>query len=126
MLRDRSGPRRRVSVVSALVASLILIGQSTLAAGPPEKADPGLQNALNHLNERAQAYGLANHAPPGDPSGAPVADGFNVIGHNSLGGRDANGDVWVHGDFAYVGTWSSPCTGRGVKIIDVSDPTARV
>ena len=31
-----------------------------------------------------------------------------------------NGDVWVHGDFAYVGTWVIPCNGRGVKIVDVS------
>jgi hypothetical protein len=113
-----------MAFVLAAMASLILIAQSTLAAGPPEKADPGLQNALDALNQRARAYGLANHAPPGDPAGAPVADGFNVLGHNALGGRDASGDVWVHGDFAYVGTWSSPCTGRGVKIIDVSDPTA--
>jgi hypothetical protein len=113
-----------MAVVLAALASLILIVQSTLAAGPPEKADPGLQNALDQLNQRALAYGLANHAPPSDPSGAPVADGFEVVGHNALGARDSNGDVWVHGDFAYVGTWSRPCTGRGVKIIDVSDPTA--
>jgi hypothetical protein len=113
-----------MAIVLAALASLILIAQSTLAAGPPEKAGPGLQNALDHLNQRAPAFGLANHAPPGDPSGAPIADGFEVIGHNALGGRDASGDVWVHGDFAYVGTWADPCTGRGVKIIDVSDPTA--
>ena len=122
MLRHHPDPRRPAAVL-ALLASLMLIAQSTIAAGPPEKADPGLQNALDHLNQRAKAYGLANHAPPSDPSGAFV-DGFEVVGHNALGARDANGDVWVHGDFAYVGTWASPCTGRGVKIIDVSDPTA--
>jgi hypothetical protein len=116
---------RRLSTIGATVfASLILIAQSTFGAGPPDKADPGLQNALDALNARARAYGLANHAPPGDPSGAPITDGFEVVGHNALGLRDANGDVWVHGDFAYVGTWAFPCTGRGVKIIDVSDPTA--
>jgi hypothetical protein len=36
---------------------------------------------------------------------------------------DTNADVWVHGEFAYVGTWAFPCTGRGVKIVDVSDVT---
>jgi hypothetical protein len=113
-----------MAVALAVLASLILTAQ-TFAAGPPEKADPGLQNALDHLNQRAKAYGLANHAPPSDPPADPViAEGFKVIGHNALGGRDASGDVWVHGDFAYVGTWADPCTGRGVKIIDVSDPTA--
>lgn len=123
-MRKDSHPRRLSAIGVAVVASLVLITQSTFGAGPPDKADPGLQNALDALNERARAYGLANHAPPGDPSGAPVTDGFEVVGHNALGLRDASGDVWVHGDFAYVGTWSSPCTGRGVKIIDVSDPTA--
>lgn len=32
-----------------------------------------------------------------------------------------NGDVWVHGNFAYVGTWAIPCGGTGVRIVDVSD-----
>lgn len=120
----RPGSRRPTAVLLAIMTSAILVVQSAVAAIPPSKADPGLQNALDHLNQRARAYGLANHAPPGDPSGAPVSEGFRVVGHNALGGRDASGDVWVHGDFAYVGTWASPCSGRGVKIIDVSDPTA--
>ena len=39
---------------------------------------------------------------------------------------DVNGDVWVHGNFAYVGTWAIPCTGTGVRIVDVSEsPPAR-
>ncbi len=33
-----------------------------------------------------------------------------------------NADVWGHGNFAYVGTWSAGCPGTGVKIIDISDP----
>src|ERR671924_668189 len=46
---------------------------------------------------------------------------FSSVGHHDLGMMDTNADVWVHGDFAYVGTWAFPCTRRGVKIIDVSD-----
>jgi len=118
-----SGFRRASGALAALAATVALVGQTALAGGPPPKADGGLQNALDHLNSRAQAYGLANHAPPSDPSGY-VADNFEVLGHNSLGRRDSSGDVWVHGDFAYVGTWGGPCTGRGVKIIDVSDLSA--
>jgi hypothetical protein len=57
-----------------------------------------------------------------------IARNFKVIGHHDLGTTEANGDVWVHGNFAYVGTWvvafdgTSPveCNGRGVKIVDVS------
>jgi hypothetical protein len=44
-----------------------------------------------------------------------------VLGHHDLGLTETNGDVWVHGNFAYVGTWRDPCNGRGVKILDVSD-----
>lgn len=105
--------------------ALALAAQPLLAAGPPDKADPGLQNALDSLNGRARAYGVANHAPPSSPPGEPaVLDGFELVGHNALGARDTNADVWVHEDYAYVGTWAFPCTGRGVKIIDVSDPGA--
>jgi hypothetical protein len=56
----------------------------------------------------------------GDDSGGVVARNFKVLGHHDLGMADANGDVWAHGRFAYVGTWSDPCNGRGVKIVDVS------
>jgi hypothetical protein len=41
--------------VLAIVAAAILVVQSAFAADPPSKADPGLQNALDHLNQRALA-----------------------------------------------------------------------
>ncbi len=52
--------------------------------------------------------------------GEMIARNFKVLGHHDLGKTEMNGDVWVHGDFAYVGTWVVPCNGRGVKIVDVS------
>ena len=58
---------------------------------------------------------------PGDPQEGIVAKNFRLLGHSALGGEDSNGDVWVHRRHAYVGTWSEPCTGSGVKIVDVSD-----
>ncbi len=122
-MRPASRGSRHVLLGANLTLALALAAQPLLAAGPPDKADPGLQNALDSLNARARAYGLANHAPPTDPAGEPLLDGFELVGHNALGARDTNADVWVHGDYAYVGTWAFPCTGRGVKIIDVSDPT---
>ena len=59
--------------------------------------------------------------PPQPSAGcSPVGAGGDVefISHLPLG-DDQNGDVWVSGDFAYVGTY---CGSRGAKIIDVSDP----
>src|SRR3990172_1804403 len=115
-----------IAVVSVLLlVSAFLVGTQAASADPPPKfrRDAGLQNALNALNDRARAYGLLNQAPPSDP--APLlADNFEVLGHNALGAQDTSADVWVHGNFAYVGTWGSPCTGRGVKIVDVSNLSA--
>lgn len=64
----------------------------------------------------------------GGPPSALIADNFDVLGHVNLPGGAANGDVFFYdhggaiGKFAYVGTWSSPCSGTGVKVIDVNDP----
>jgi hypothetical protein len=63
------------------------------------------------------------------PPSQLVADNFDVLGHVNLGGGSPNGDVFFFdhggeiGKYAYVGTWSSPCSGHGIKIIDVNDPT---
>ena len=51
-----------------------------------------------------------------------VLNDFTVVGHESFGKVDTNGDVWFHQGTAYVGTWRSPCTGDGVKVVDVSTP----
>lgn len=108
----------------AFLLILFLVAARVAAQSPDNtKRDFGLHNALQVLNLRARAYGLANQAPPSEPS-PMLAENFEVLGHNDLGNRDINGDVWVHGDYAYVGTWALPCTGRGVKIVDVSDLSA--
>jgi hypothetical protein len=52
----------------------------------------------------------------------PVLDDFTIVGHDDLGASDITGDVWVHEDTAYLGTWAEPCNGLGVKVVDVSDP----
>jgi hypothetical protein len=76
--------------------------------------------------------GFAEHRSKQLAAGPPsqlVADNFDVLGHLNLGGGSPNGDVFFFdhegdvGKFAYVGTWSSPCSGHGVKIIDVNDPS---
>lgn len=51
----------------------------------------------------------------------PVLDNFELLGHSDLGADSTYGDIWVHEDTAYVGTWVDPCEGAGVQIVDVSD-----
>lgn len=60
---------------------------------------------------------------------------MEIVGHNDLGGRGFNGDVWVHRGFAYVGQWGfqdwangsksrfcpSP-PNSGVDVIDATNP----
>ena len=75
-------------------------------------------------DEFAKAKFEARHSGGGSGGGTgdvPRTKNFRVLGHHDLGLSESNADVWVHGNFAYVGTWGNPCTGRGVKILDVSD-----
>src|SRR3990172_12623059 len=113
----------RLAFGIACVLGLLGAAAAFAVPAPNGNRDGGLQNAIDRLNDRARAHGLANQAPPSPTEGA-TAINFDILGHNELGGRDTNGDVWIHGNFAYVGTWSEPCTGRGVKIVDVSDLSA--
>jgi hypothetical protein len=65
---------------------------------------------------------------------AGSASGLAVVGHNAIGGRGFNADVWVHDGYAYVGSWgfSDWNTGgdqrfcpdddvSGVAVIDARD-----
>ena len=59
---------------------------------------------------------------------------MEVVGHDDLGGRGFNADVWTHAGFAYVGHWGFTdwATGNGrfcpsapnngVAIVDATDP----
>ena len=62
---------------------------------------------------------------------------MTAVGHNDLGARGFNGDVWVHDEHAYVGHWGFGdwATGNsrfcptapfnGVAVVDVADPRSR-
>lgn len=103
-----------------LLLSVVSARDATADLRLPTKGLTSYREAISSLNQAAAAYRLAGGAASAAPSGV-VADNFELLGHHDLGLEDTNGDVFVHGDFAYVGTWAIPCNGRGVKIIDVSD-----
>jgi hypothetical protein len=97
--------------LGALCGVLLAGVPTALGAGPPG-------------DELAKAKLDARHSGGGSGGGSgdvPRTKNFRVLGHHDLGLSESNGDVWVHGNFAYVGTWRDPCNGRGVKIVDVSD-----
>src|SRR5688500_7220699 len=79
------------------------------------------------------AAAQAGHRPLETAVKGPVQqDGavFNmeVVGHNDIGGRGYNADVWVHEQHAYVGSWGFSdwndggeqrfCPNDGVAVID--------
>jgi hypothetical protein len=71
-------------------------------------------------------------APPSGPparSPAPVRPArLALVGALRLpsAGQDGHADVAVAGDVAFVGTWTGPCPGTGVDVVDISDPAAPV
>jgi hypothetical protein len=106
-----AGQRRTAAGLTLLV---VLLAAPAALAGSPSKYHGGPYGAL-------ESRGGMN--PPAAGAAAPsplVVDNFRLLGHDDLGAEDTNGDVWVHRKFAYVGTWADPCSGRGVKIVDVS------
>ncbi|MGH3035194.1 MAG: LVIVD repeat-containing protein [Gaiellaceae bacterium] len=98
-----------VSVGVAFACALALATQAAASLVPGDYAAGKL--AATHARATAAQAG----------ANGLVAKNFEVLGHHDLGLSESNGDVWVHGNFAYVGTWSDPCNGRGVKIVDVTD-----
>ena len=52
-----------------------------------------------------------------DSGGSNAGQAFNieVVGHNDLGMRGFNADVWVHKGYAYVGQWGFGDWAAGAK-----------
>ena len=108
-------PRRTHLFVATLLLSALVV-QASIAG-----ADTARRHRLKHPI-------TADHVQPSGNPSTLVAENFDVLGHSNLGGGSPHGDVafFDHegaGKHAYVGTWSSPCSGVGAKIVDVNDPT---
>lgn len=99
----------------AFAAFALMTVPGTASGSPPNPTSPEARL------DRAVAKAAAD---PGSRESA-VLDGFEVIGHASLGGGSVDfADVWAHGDYAYVGSrCGDPIVGgRGVSVVDISDP----
>ncbi|HEV2779075.1 MAG TPA: hypothetical protein VGX25_06690 [Actinophytocola sp.] len=91
---------------TAVVASLSTAALLALAAPAGSAAPPG-------------SDGEESRAPAGT-----VLDNFKFVGHSPLDGFNDYGDLYAHGDFAYVGSRCSPTAqgGAGVQVVDISQP----
>jgi hypothetical protein len=103
-------------VVVGVVVALVVAGVGV--QGVPARERPG-----RDVPDR-----FRTSIKDGERSGAPeVTNNFEVVGHARLGHK-TKADVYLfdHGGnrglHAYVGSASSPCNGRGVHIVDVTNP----
>ncbi len=116
----------RPSIVVLLLFTLVSFVTGMTALVVTAQADPDRQTRAGNVETAREVLESKVHfgeEAARNVSGAQrVARNFDVLGHVDFGRRDTNADVFVHDGFAYVGTWGSPCSARGVKITDVSDP----
>jgi len=122
-MRRALGPMSSKVIVAVGAAALVVAAG---AAAPPagarsssaRDARAAVQHAVgDHL--RTAAQGVGGSGPAG---GGPAAGNHTrLIGSLHIPGG-LHGDVYAYKGFAYVGTWSGPCPGTGVKIIDARDP----
>jgi hypothetical protein len=125
--------RTRALAVAAVMCTATAVPTSALSVVPG--ADHGAQARL-HAHELSvttdrpaylDRFTRSRTIPRSDQA---QADNFLVLGHASLGGPTPHADVFFYdhggnvGKYAYVGTWSVPCSGVGAKIVDVNDPAA--
>src|SRR5687768_223354 len=100
-----------------LVATLLV---AVCAAVPAWAHDPAPSPTVEWVDpESAEAQGSARN--------------MKAVGHDDLGGRGYNADVWVHERYAYVGSWGFSdwaqgskerfCPNDGVAVVNTVDPT---
>ncbi|HET9139279.1 hypothetical protein [Actinophytocola sp.] len=88
---------------SRLGSCAALLGLVLLASAAPASSQPE----------------IADRAPAGT-----VLDNFTFVGHSPLDGFNDYGDLYAHGDFAYIGSRCSSTRqgGDGVQVVDISHP----
>jgi hypothetical protein len=128
---------RRGAILAIAMALLVTAGLVDVAGAHRGKTRRHRQwHRQQRVEQKAATHhelkGVMSHEAKKFAAGPPsqlVTDNFDVLGHANLGGGTPNGDVFFFdhggdvGKYAYVGSWSVPCSGTGAKIIDVNDPS---
>jgi hypothetical protein len=119
---------QRLAVALGLALSALTF--AAVAATAPTNGDGLLKDEKHFLEQSDKTYTGGNKA----------GSAWNMIavGHNSLGNRGFNGDVWYYRGYAYVGHWgffdAAPGNNRfcpeapnnGVAVLDVKNPSTPV
>jgi len=109
------------------LASLLLANVALTA--PNKNADELLKDEIHRLEQMNKSF------QDGRKSGEAL--NMELVGHNDLGGRGFNADVWFHLGYAYVGQWGFTDWSQGSKqrfcpegadsgvaVVDARDPSS--
>jgi hypothetical protein len=119
--------RKRIFAIGLAVAAL---GFTSVALTAPAKEDDLLKDELHFKQQAEKEY------EGGNKGGSAL--NMAAVGHDDLGARGFNGDVWVHDGHAYVGHWGfadwasgnsrfcPTAPNNGVAVIDVRSPASPV
>jgi hypothetical protein len=117
--------RRGLAATLCAAAALPALAGIALAANADD--DAGILKDERHFRDQA----LKTYTG-GTKAGSAV--NMEVVGHDDLGARGFNADVWTHSGYAYVGHWgfTDSATGNdrfcpsgtssGVAVLDTRDP----
>jgi hypothetical protein len=110
------------------IALFAVLALSSVALTAPSNSDELLKDEKHFLQQ------LKTPFKGGTKAGSSL--NMEVVGHNDIGGRGFNADVWTHEGYAYVGhwgftDWSSGSKTRfcpsasksGVAVLDARDPS---
>ena len=120
---------KKLAILVGLAMALALaLPGGTDAAAISEQERP-VVSYFEETNEVLKVLRCADAVCSGKatPSPLPLIPAKLVqVGFENLGGNGFNGDIWVHGDYAYVGTFGvdGDCPNIGVKVVDISNPFA--
>ena len=119
--------RSKSAIVTMLFLAATVLQGSALSAAPEDRV---LDRFRRKQRRVASAGTQGRNVTPSTTRAPAQASNFRVLGHLNLPGRTPHADVALFdhggavGKHAYVGTWGFPCSGTGVKIINVEDPNA--
>ena len=109
-----------------LIAAVLVVAGLAVGVGAAGPKDEILKDSQHFFEQSQKTF----------QGGVKAGSALNieVVGHNDLGGRGFNADVWYHDGYAYVGQWGFAdwATGnnrfcpsgdrRGVAVVDVTPP----